>query len=356
MPVLIKKKLRPDVRKLCEEIEKLQLKGAITYLSNLKNTEIDFMKLWQRVLKINEQVYRKEIDLEESTKLLTKEEMLFLSKVLHAMFEFMSEQDQKNSPIPDNVKVKGIDAGGVPAEWQLAPNASRDKVILYFHGGGFILGSPNSHRLFTVTLGSETKMRVLSVDYRLAPEHQFPASLEDCVTAYKWLLSEGFDPKKIIIMGDSAGGNLTLITLLKLKEENLPLPAGAICLSPVTDWNFADESFWKNAETDPILADAGSFWWYYAYAGDSDKNNPYLSPIYGNMEKLPPLLLQASKSEMLYSDSKRFVEKAKSAGVDATLQVWDDMPHVFQSFGLNILPESKEAIEEIKNFVKKVIS
>lgn len=356
MPILKKEKLRPDVRELSDQIEKIQLRGAAEFIKKFPDDKINFLKLWQRIMKINEQVFKREIETEEAIKLLTQDEISYLARAMRYLFEFMADQDQKENPIPENVNIDLIDAGGVPAEWEIVPNAAEDKVIFYIHGGGFILGSPNTHRLFTIAIGEETNMRILSIDYRLAPEHPFPACVEDCLTAYKWLLSTGILPENIVIMGDSAGGNLTLVTLLKLKEEGIELPVGGVPLSPLTDWTFSDESFLENSETDPILADIGSFWWPFAYFGEADGKDPLLSPLFGDLEGLPPLLFQASTCEMLYSDSVRFVNKAKAAGVDATLQTWDDMPHVFQSFGLNILPEAREAIKKIGEFVHKIIS
>jgi acetyl esterase/lipase len=136
---------------------------------------------------------------------------------------------------------------------QIVDAAREDRVLLYLHGGGWVLGSPNGHRLLTTELGWAARMRVLSVDYRLAPEHPYPAQLEDCTSAYKWLLSQGLRPKNIIIAGDSAGGSLTLTSLLKLRDEGIPLPGGAVCISPSTDISFTDDSYFENGETDPIL-------------------------------------------------------------------------------------------------------
>jgi acetyl esterase/lipase len=198
-------------------------------------------------------------------------------------------------------------------------------------------------------------MRVLSVDYRLAPEYPFPAGLEDCVAAYEWLVSTGVKPERIIIAGDSAGGYYTLTTLIKLRDNGIKLPAGAFCLAPATDFSIIDEKFLQNGETDPILADIGLFWWIPAYVGEADRNNPLISPALADLKGLPPILIQVSKSEMLYSHAKRFYERAKKAGVDITLQTWDDMVHVFQGFGLNELPEAKEAIENIRQFSKKIL-
>jgi len=282
--------------------------------------------------------------------------MIFLARAFRFAFDFVFEVHQKNNPILDNVTVEKVDVNGVPAEWQIVPEVTDDKVILYFHGGGYILGSPNSHRLFTITLGKVTKMRVLSVDYRLGPEYKYPAALEDGVNAYKWLLNSGFKPENIIISGDSSGGHLTFITLIKLRDEGIPFPAGAIALSPLTDVSLSGQSFFKNAETDPVLGDIGVFWWGKATAEGIEPSDSRISPVFADLKGLPPMLVQASSSEILYSDSVRIVENAKSAGVNVTLQVWDDMPHVFQQFGLNKLPESKEAIDNIAKFVEKLIS
>jgi acetyl esterase/lipase len=272
--------------------------------------------------------------------------------MLRFAFEELGNTDQKNNPIPNNVKIEKINAGGVPAEWQIVPDAMKDKILLYFHGGGMIMGSPNTHRLLTIALGKATKLRVLSVDYRLAPEHPFPAGVEDCVKVYKWLLSTGNKSQNIIIAGDSAGGYLTLATLIKLRDDKIALPKAAFCLAPATDYSTLDDLFIKNGETDPILADGGLFWWLPAYMGGADRNNPLLSPVLANLKGLPPILIQVSKIEMLYSHAKHFYDRAKEAGVKITLQTWDDMVHVFQGFGLNVLPESADAINKISQFVK----
>ncbi|MBY9016965.1 MAG: alpha/beta hydrolase [Candidatus Lokiarchaeota archaeon] len=229
-------------------------------------------------------------------------------------------------------------------------------MVLYLHGGGWILGSPLTCRRVTSAIAKATSIKILSIDYRLAPEHPFPIPLEDCVNAYKWLLSNGFKNDHIIIAGDSAGGNLTLTTLLKLRDQGIDLPAGAICLSPATDCTLADESYFKNAETDPILADIGIFWWIVAYIAGDDPSNPYISPLFGDLKGLPPILIQASTCEMLYSDATRFVEKAKKAGVTAILQSWDDMTHVFQELQNERIPEAKDAISKIADFTNHLFN
>ncbi len=182
----------------------------------------------------------------------------------------------------------------------------------------------------------------------LAPEHPFPAGLDDCVTSFNWLLSCGFKSQNIIVAGDSAGGYFALSTLIKLRNNGITLPAGAVCLSPATDLALTSDSYFKNAPTDPVLADLGIFWWAESYLAGVDPIR--VSPVNADLTGLPPILIQASTSEMLFDDSTRFVERAKAAGVDITLQSWHDTLHVFHAYEL---PESKEAINKIGEFVKK---
>ena len=357
MTILVRSKIRPDVLKLADQLQERQMKIILKFLSQKENQSMNFPSLWKKVMDGNERFFKatSEKEVEELFNLVTDDEALFLSKMLRFAFEESANIDQKETPIPKNVVIEKIKIGSIPAEWQTAPSAKKENVLLYFHGGGMIMGSPNSHRLLTVALGQAIKMRVLSVDYRLAPEYPFPAGLEDCVAAYKWLLSTGFKPENIIIAGDSAGGYYTLTTLIQLRDAGIDLPTGAFCLAPATDFSTIDDEFLQNGETDPILADIGLFWWIPAYVASADRSNPLISPALADLKRLPPILIQASKSEMLYSHAKRFYDQAQKAGVDITLQTWDDMVHVFQGFGLNVLPEAKEAIEKIKQFVQKLI-
>lgn len=332
-----------------------QMEGIFEFLEREENQGIDFQALWDKVMELNALFFKGEFRKREDLYgLLNDEEILFLARLLRFSFEYAVNIEQKRFPIPEEVKIKKVDAGGVPAEWQTVPGAIENRVLLYFHGGGMTMGSPNSHRLLTVALGEVTKMRVLSVDYRLAPEHPYPAPLEDCTAVYNWLLSTGIKPENIVIAGDSAGGNLTLTTLIKLRDDRTPLPAGAVCLSPPTDYAGYDESFFENAETDPVLADIGLFWWRPAYLAGANPSDPLVSPLYADLTGLPPLLIHVSTCEMLYGHSTRFIERAKAAGVDATLETWDDMMHVWHAFGLHYLTESKEAIAKIGEFIKKL--
>ena len=356
MPIAKRSKIRADVLKVMDEFQKIQTRGVFKYLRINKESDFDFLSLWKKVMRANNQFFNRKKEKEELFSLLSREEMRFLAMVLRYSFDFTAKINEKKYPIPEDVKIETTDAGGVPAEWQIAPDAVKDRVLLYIHGGGFVLGSPCSHRLFTVRLGQATKMRVLSIDYRLSPENPHPAASEDCVTAYNWLISIGIKPENIIIAGDSAGGNLTLVTLIKLRNNGIFLPAGGIALSPVTDLTATDDCWFQNAETDPILADIGIFWWLPAYLLEGAPSDPYVSPLFAELDGLPPVLLQVSTCEILYSDSVRFVEKAKASGVNATLQEWDDMMHVFPHIGLYELPEAEEAINKIAEFIQKLFS
>ena len=329
---------------MIEDIEKLRIQSYKEFLKIKENQEVDFPVLWRKVMAGN----ARSLKGEDIHGYLSYEEQLFLAKFHRFIVEYLADFEQKHSPIPKAIKCEQVDAGGVPAEWQIVPDAIEDRILLYFHGGGYIMGSPNFRRLLTVELGTATKMRVLSVDYRLAPEHPYPAGLDDCVSAFSWLLSKGFNNKNIFIAGDSAGGYFTIMTLVNLRDDGVALPAGAICLSPATDLGRTSKSYINNAPTDPILGDLGIFWWAEAYLAGVDPHQ--VSPVNADLTDLPPLLIQVSTSEMLFNDSVRFAERAKAAGVDVTLQTWVDTLHVFHAFEL---PEATEAITKISEFVQK---
>ena len=313
------------------------------------------MKIAQENEKFFQILSKKEGTIEDFYGVLTDEEMLLLAKFFRFVLNYTTNVSLEQYPIPEDVIIEEVDAGGVPAEWQIIPESMGERVLLYFHGGGMVLMSPKSHRLLSSEIARVSKMRVLSVDYRLAPEHPHPAPLEDCVKAYSWLLSKGYKPKNIVIAGDSAGGNLTLTTLIKLRDENISLPRGAVALSPVTDYTENSKTMYENAETDPILADIGIFWWLTSFLVGQDPKNPLISPIMADLSGLPPILIQVSTSEMLYDNSTRFIERAKAAGVRATLQEWKDTIHVFQGFGLHDLPETREAIVKIGEFIQALL-
>ena len=356
MPILNRSKLRPEVLKLIDESQKIQLQAVIEFLKLEENKNVNLQAYLLKVAEGNEKFFQmlsnKEGNIEDLSDILTNEDILFITKFLRFITEYSANVNLEQHPIPENVKIEEVVADGVPAEWQVIPEAKDDRVLLYFHGGGMVLMSPKTHRLLTIEIAKLTKMRVLSVDYRRAPEHPHPAPLEDCVKAYHWLLSKGFKPENIVIAGDSAGGNLTLTTLIKLRDEGSPLPSGAVAMAPHTDHTPESKTIFENAETDPILADIGVFWWSPAFLAGADPKDPLVSPVFADLRGLPPILIQVSTSEMLYDNSTRLIERAKAAGVDATLQEWNDTVHVFQGFGLHALPEAREAINKIGEFIE----
>ena len=332
MPVSDKSKLSPKVLELMDEFEKLQAKSLAGFLKLKENQGVNFQPLIKKLMEANElwiSTKGKDLTIYDLYELTTEEERLFLKRLFQHFFDVMSDIQEKENPLPDEIKIEQIDADGVPVEWQIVPEAREDRILLYFHGGGMIIGSPRNSRYFTVALGKATRMQVLSVDYRLAPEHPHPAGHDDCVKAYKWLLSKGIKPQNIVIGGLSAGGYYTLMTLLWLRDERIPLPLGAFCLSPGTDMNpaRADDLFFENARTDPILADGGLLLFCIpAFLAGKDPDDPFISPILAELEGLPPLLFQVSTSELLYSGTKKLADKAKAAGVDVTFETWITSP------------------------------
>jgi len=252
----------------------------------------------------------------------------------------------------EDVRCQAVDAGGVPAEWITAPEAADERVIYYLHGGGYVMGSINTHREMISRLSRAAGARVLAIDYRLAPENPFPAAVEDCTAAYRWLLSTGADPARLVIAGDSAGGGLTVATLVALRDAGEPLPAAAVCLSPWVDLELLGESMTTKAEVDPLVQRDVGVQWAKAYLGDAHPRTPLAIPLYADLTGLPPLLIQVGTEESLLDDAKRLAERAKSAGVDVALEVWDDMIHVWQFFA-SMLPEGQQAIDRIGEFIRK---
>jgi len=251
---------------------------------------------------------------------------------------------------PADIHCQPISVDGIPAEWISVQDANMG-VILYLHGGAYALGSIKVHREFIARLAWTTKMRCLAINYRLAPEHPYPAALEDATTAYRWLLNQGVNASQIFISGDSAGGGLTLGTMVILRDAGEQLPAGGICISPWTDLTLTGTSILSKAKVDPILDPASLQMYAKFYAGEFELTNPLISPLYSNLQGLPPLLIQVGEDEILVDDAVRLAEKARAMGVDVTLEIWDELFHVFHMFPF--LPESKKAVEGIADFVSR---
>lgn len=260
------------------------------------------------------------------------------------------EKSVRFARLPKGIHCRPICANGVSAEWIKASNADLG-VILYLHGGAYALGSINVHRELVARLAHSTKIRALAINYRLAPEHPYPAALSDATMAYLWLLNEGVHPSKIIIAGDSAGGGLALATLVALRDAGESLPAGAVCISPWTDLALTGTSIQNKAKADPILAPDDLEMYARYYAGEHDLSSPLISPFYADLKDLPPLLIQVGADEILLDDAVRCADKAREAGVDVTLEIWNGMFHVFQMIWF--LAETKKAIGHIAEFVSR---
>ena len=267
---------------------------------------------------------------------------------MRARFDRLSARSRPHR----GVQATLVEVGGVLAEW-LAPAGAPDNcVLLYIHGGAWFMGSTNTHRMLVSSLARASGVRALSINYQLAPEHPFPAGLEDCLAAYHWLLRSGISPAKIIVVGDSAGGNLALAMLVALRDAGDPLPAAAVALSPVTDLTFSGESMKNRRHLDPFFGEAGSLNVAEDYLAGQDPRQPLISPLYAELRGLPPLLIHAGDHEVLLDDSLRFGEAAKRAGVDVQVVVWPGMFHVFHAFA-PLLPEAKQAIDQIGEFIRE---
>jgi len=254
--------------------------------------------------------------------------------------------------LPEDVHCEPVNAGGAPAEWITTPGVNTERVICYLHGGGYVLGSINTHREMVSRLSRTASARVLILDYRLAPEHPFPAAVDDSTAAYRWLHSSGVDPARLVIAGESAGGGLTMATLVALRDAGEPLPRAGICLSPWVDLECIGESMVTKAEIDPVVTRDYILMLAKAYLGDIDPRTHLASPLYADLTGLPPLLIQVGTAECLFDDAMRLADRARAAGVDVTLEPWDDMIHMWHMFAA-ILPEGQQAIDRIGEFIRQ---
>ncbi|MBV8488915.1 MAG: alpha/beta hydrolase [Candidatus Eremiobacteraeota bacterium] len=250
--------------------------------------------------------------------------------------------------LPRGAQALAVDENGIRGEWVLG-DAAASTVVLYNHGGGYVALSPPPYRSLTGALALKCGARVFALDYRLAPEHPYPAAVDDAIAAYDWLLAQGIAPQNVVVGGDSAGGGLTLSLLLALRRRGRPLPACAFLFSPWVDLTGTSDSVRTNAESDDVLVHDGSDRFARMYAGDRALDDPDVSGLFADLSGLPPLLVQASTIEMLRDDAVRLVERAGAAGVDARLHLYDGLPHVWQLFAN--LPESREALAQIAQFV-----
>ena len=254
-------------------------------------------------------------------------------------------------PLPPDVTAAPTTVNDVPAEWVSTPEADAERVILYLHGGAYVVGSVNTHRDLAGRLSRASGARVLNVDYRLAPEHPHPAAVDDATAAYRWLLDVGHEPAELAVAGDSAGGGLTIATLVALRDAKEPMPAAGVCLSPWVDLEGTGESMETRAHLDPMVQREHLMRMAKLYLADHHVRTPLAAPLYADLSGLPPLYIQVGTAETLLDDSNRLAERAREAGVDVTLEHWDDMIHVFQAFA-PMLPEGQQAVDKIGEYLR----
>jgi len=248
-------------------------------------------------------------------------------------------------------ELKKIYINHIPGAWIYPEHIRKDNVMLYLHGGGFIAGSINSHKNLAAGIAKASKVSALIIEYRLAPEHPFPAGLNDALTAYEWLLNHGFPSDKICLGGDSAGGGLALSLLLKIKEKKLPMPCAAALISPWTDLTCKNPSHREHQKKDPMINQHMLFHASRLYTGGKNLDHYLVSPANGDFEGLCPLLVQAGSLEVLMDDAVHLAEKAENAGVKVTLDIWPDMFHVWHFFS-KFLVQGRAAVAEIGKFIQ----
>lgn len=242
--------------------------------------------------------------------------------------------------------------GGVPAVRIATPQSRPDRDILFLHGGGYVCGSPALYRHVTWRIAAATCARVSAIDYRLAPEHPFPAALDDAVAAWEALLADGAEPQRSAFLGDSAGGGLALALALRLRDEGMPLPAAIVALSPWTDLALSGLSLRGNGAADPVTSAAIAADFAAHYLNGADPGHPYISPLFGDPSGLPPTLIQAGSDEVLRDDAVRMAARMREAGVAVDLEIWPRMPHVWHVFAA-VMPEARRAIDRIGAFVEE---
>ena len=257
-------------------------------------------------------------------------------------------------PLPEGTEYEFVNALNVESEWISCGKVNSESVFLFIHGGGYYRGSVAASRATVARISSASCIRCLSIDYRLAPENIFPAAFDDTYVAYKWLVDQGFPPKNIVVGGMSAGGGLTLALLLKLKELKESQPAGAVLMSAWTDMTQSGQTMYDNSDVDPIISKDYLDRMARLYLSGKSAKTKFASPLFGNLEGLPPMLVQVGSAETMLDDSRRFAKKAKKANVDVDYEPWDDMFHGWQG-SAHVLDEARLAIDSIGRFCRKVL-
>jgi acetyl esterase/lipase len=263
----------------------------------------------------------------------------------------------RSQKAPSGTQVSPVELKGVTGDWIRGPEAGTgagpEAAVLYLHGGAFVSGSPATHRELAARVSAAGGVPVFSPEYRLAPEHPFPAAIEDALSVYQWLQDEGYPPSRVVIGGESSGGGLALQALLTMKQQRMELPRAAFFLSPVTGWSGLEgDSYSSRASKDPLLSAAQCRFTAAAYVGESPKKTPLLRPAEMDLAGLPPMWIHVGDHEILLSDSQRLAHRAEMSGVDVEFKVWPGLWHVFQT-AARLVPEAKTSLEDLGRFIRE---
>ena len=278
-----------------------------------------------------------------------KREVFDLNTSIEDFREQCEKGARKYEKIPGGIEIKGESIDGIRSEWIIPQDANRNNLVLYVHGGGYVSGSCSDHRGFVSKFADKCGVTCLQFEYRLAPEHVFPAAVDDSVALYTCLLNRGFKPGNIIIAGESAGGGLSLAILLALKEQNIPMPSAAVAISPWADLTCSSDSYRTKGK---VSVAPKNSWQVFSkhYRGDNPPDLPLISPLFGDLEGLPPVFINSAEDDELFEDGEKFFQKAKSAGVDITFRAGKGMVHCYPLLA-PMFREATEALEEICSFI-----
>lgn len=276
---------------------------------------------------------------------------LFVHKTEPNTIRVGFERVSNITKFPRFVTKQELKYAGSDAAWFIPDGYGKSKTILYLHGGGYVMGSYNTHRALIGRIARAANCKTLAINYRKAPENKYPLALQDALSAYKQMVADGYE--NIFIMGDSAGGGLTLALLQLIRKQRLPKAAGAVLLSPWTDLTLSGESIKTKKDKDPLITPHLLEIFSKRYYADEDPTNPLISPHFADVKGFPPTLIQVGGNEILFDDSIRMAQKLNKAGVKVQLKIYENMMHVWQFFG-GIVPEANKAIDEIGEFVKSI--
>ena len=284
---------------------------------------------------------------------LKRQSISFNKEEVYAFRKKCEDGATKFGKLPANIGVENERIEGINAEWLIPENSSYNKIIFYVHGGGYVSGSCNDHRAIIAKLAANLGVTCLLYDYRLAPEHPFPSAIYDSLKMYRAVIKKGYNPKDILIMGESAGGGLALALLLAIKAEKLPQSVACVAISPWTDLTCSGETYRSKNKVSVAPANSWNVFSHY-YVAENNPKNPLISPLFGSLEGLPPVYINSAANDELYDDGQQFYEKAKAAGVDITFRAGEGMPHCYPLLA-PMFKEANEAMQEIKDFIMKYL-